>query len=147
MFMEKLKLDGRVAVVTGGGRSIGLSCCRALAEAGAKVVIADFDARVAEAGQAELKKEGFDTDTVLMDVTKPDQVEKAAAELEKRHGHVDILVANAGIARGALILEVNRKPVTSPEQIKQALQDNPGKPLLLLVRHKDATRYLALKPE
>jgi serine protease Do len=55
--------------------------------------------------------------------------------------------ANAGIARGALILEVNRKPVTSPEQIKQALQDNPGKPLLLLVRHKDATRYLALKPE
>jgi len=55
--------------------------------------------------------------------------------------------ANAGIARGALILEVNRKPVTSPGQIKQALQDNPGKPLLLLVRHKDATRYLALKPE
>jgi len=55
--------------------------------------------------------------------------------------------ANAGIARGALILEVNRKPVTSPEQIKQALLDNPDRPLLLLVRHKDATRYLALKPE
>ncbi len=105
MFMEKLKLDGRVAVVTGGGRSIGLSCCRALAEAGAKVVIADFDGKVAEAGQAELKKAGFDADTVLMDVTDSAQVEKAADELDKRHGHVDILVANAGIARSGFAAE------------------------------------------
>ena len=73
--MEKLKLDGRVAVVTGGGRSIGLSCCLALAEAGAKVVIADFDAAVAESGRAEMKKAGFDGDIALMDVTKPDEVE------------------------------------------------------------------------
>ena len=103
--MEKLKLDGRVAVVTGGGRSIGLSCCLALAEAGAKVVIADFDAAVAESGRAEMKKAGFDSDIALMDVTKPEQVERAAADIEKRHGRVDILVANAGIARSGTAAE------------------------------------------
>ena len=105
MYLEKLKLDGRVAVVTGGGRSIGLACCNALAEAGAKVVIADFDRDVAESGKAELKKAGFEADTILVDVTKPDQVEKAAAEIEKRHGRVDILVANAGIARSGTAAE------------------------------------------
>ncbi|HKI51826.1 MAG TPA: DegQ family serine endoprotease [Geothermobacteraceae bacterium] len=55
--------------------------------------------------------------------------------------------ADAGIVRGSLILEVNRKPVTEPEQVQQALKENPGKPLLLLVRYKDGTRYLALKTE
>jgi serine protease Do len=54
--------------------------------------------------------------------------------------------ADAGILRGDLILEANRTPVSKPDQIMQALTDNPGKPLLLLVRHKDATRYLAIKP-
>jgi serine protease Do len=54
--------------------------------------------------------------------------------------------ADAGILRGDLILEANRTPVSKPDQIMQALTDNPGKPLLLLVRHKDTTRYLAIKP-
>lgn len=99
MYLDKLRLDGRVAVVTGGGRAIGLACCQALAEAGAKVVIADFDREVAESGRAEMKKSGFDADIVMMNVTKPDEVEKAANEIVRRHGSADILVANAGIAR------------------------------------------------
>jgi NAD(P)-dependent dehydrogenase (short-subunit alcohol dehydrogenase family) len=99
MYLEKFRLDGRVAVVTGGGRAIGLACCQALAEAGAKVVIADFDRAVAEEGRAEMKKSGQGADVVIMDVTKPEEVEKAAADIVKRHGSADILVANAGIAR------------------------------------------------
>ena len=47
MYLEKYDLSGRVAVVTGGGRAIGLACSQALAEAGAKVVIADIDPGVA----------------------------------------------------------------------------------------------------
>jgi NAD(P)-dependent dehydrogenase (short-subunit alcohol dehydrogenase family) len=99
MYLEMFKLDGRVALVTGGGRAIGLACVEALAEAGAKVIIADFDAKVAAEGQAEMKKKGHAVETVIMDVTKTDQVNKVADEVVKRHGKIDILVNNAGIAR------------------------------------------------
>jgi NAD(P)-dependent dehydrogenase (short-subunit alcohol dehydrogenase family) len=99
MYLEKLRLDGRVAVVTGGGRGIGLACCQALAESGAKVVIADFDIAVAESGQAELAKLGYAAEVVRMDVTKPAEVTARADELIARHGAVEVLVCNAGIAR------------------------------------------------
>ena len=45
MYLEKLKLDGRVAVVTGAGQGIGAACARALGEAGATVVVADMAGR------------------------------------------------------------------------------------------------------
>jgi NAD(P)-dependent dehydrogenase (short-subunit alcohol dehydrogenase family) len=99
MYMDRLRLDGRVTVVTGGGRAIGLACCQALAEAGAKIVIADIDRDVAESGRAELKKGGADAEVVVVDVTNSAEVTAAADRLVQSHGHVDILVANAGIAR------------------------------------------------
>jgi NAD(P)-dependent dehydrogenase (short-subunit alcohol dehydrogenase family) len=99
MFAEKLRLDGRVAVVTGGGRGIGLSCAEALAENGATVVIADIDAGVAEQGRAELHAKGYTVEIRQLDVTKPDAVEAFAETVCRDHGRVDILVANAGIAR------------------------------------------------
>lgn len=98
MYMEKLKLDGRTAVVTGGGRSIGLACCHALAEAGARVIIADLDPEIAATGQAELAEKGIEAEVVQLDVTKPDDVEAVAADLNAKYD-IDILVANAGIAR------------------------------------------------
>ena len=99
MYLEKLKLDGKVAVVTGGGRAIGLACSTALAEAGAKVIIADVDPAVAASGQADLRKLGFHAETVQMDVTNSRQVTEVADQLVAKHHHVDILVNNAGIAR------------------------------------------------
>lgn len=99
MYLEKLKLDGRIAVVTGGGRAIGLACVTALAEAGAKVVIAEIDPDVAASGRAELRKKGLDADVVSMDVTNSAEVTKVADALAAKHGRIDILVNNAGIAR------------------------------------------------
>ncbi len=55
--------------------------------------------------------------------------------------------AEAGIERGDLIQEVNRKPVSSPQDFGKALQNNGKKPILLLVRHGDAPRYVAIRPE
>ena len=69
MYLEKFKLGGRTAVVTGAGQGIGLACAEALAEAGAKVVIADRDPKVAEQGHAGLKAKGFEAEILIMDVT------------------------------------------------------------------------------
>ncbi|QJP16121.1 SDR family oxidoreductase [Starkeya sp. ORNL1] len=99
MYLEMFKLSGRTALVTGGGRGIGLACVEALSEAGAKVVIADFDAGVAEEGRAAMKAKGYDPEVVLMDVTNPTRVTEVADDLARKHGKIDILVNNAGIAR------------------------------------------------
>ena len=97
MYLEKLRLDGRVAVVTGGGGGIGLACVMALAEAGAHVVVADLDAALARAGAAAAVGAGGTAEGVAMDVTDAAAVAEAAAGMVGRHGRIDILVCNAGI--------------------------------------------------
>jgi len=99
MFFEKFRMDGKVAVVTGGGRGIGLACCEALAEAGATVVIVDREAAIAEAGKAALADKGHTAESHVLDVTDSAAVDGLAETIIARHGHVDALVANAGIAR------------------------------------------------
>jgi NAD(P)-dependent dehydrogenase (short-subunit alcohol dehydrogenase family) len=99
MYLEKFRLGGRVALVTGGGQAIGLATVEALAEAGAKVVIADVSPANAETGRDAMKKKGYAVEVALMDVTRPAEVAKVADDVVKRHGKIDILVNNAGIAR------------------------------------------------
>jgi len=99
MYLEKFRLDGKTAVVTGAGQGIGLACAEALAEAGAKVVIADRDRGLAEAGCASLKAKGLDVEIAMMDVTNSGRVAEVADQLASRYGAIDILVNNAGIAR------------------------------------------------
>jgi NAD(P)-dependent dehydrogenase (short-subunit alcohol dehydrogenase family) len=99
MYLEMFKLTGRTALVTGGGQGIGLACAEALAEADARVIIADRDARLAEGAKAALRAKGAEAETVIMDVTDSARVTEVADELVSRHGKIDILVNNAGIAR------------------------------------------------
>jgi NAD(P)-dependent dehydrogenase (short-subunit alcohol dehydrogenase family) len=98
MYLEKYDLANRVAVITGGGRNIGLACALALAEAGAKIIIAEIDPEVAAAGQRELTQAGFESEVLRLDVTNPAEVNAAADQVVSRHGGVDILVCNAGVA-------------------------------------------------
>src|SRR5947207_15521162 len=98
MYLEKFRLDKKTAVVTGAGQGIGLACAEALAEAGAKVVIADRDPQLADAGRASLKAKGLDAEIAIMDVTDPTRVSEVADQLTSRCGRDDILVNNAGIA-------------------------------------------------
>ncbi|MGE0116346.1 MAG: SDR family NAD(P)-dependent oxidoreductase [Dongiaceae bacterium] len=99
MYLEKYRLDGRVAVVTGGGQGIGLACAQALAEAGAKVVVVELVPERAAAAAADLRKLGLDVASVPLDVTRSADVDMAAARIEQENGPVEILVNNAGVAR------------------------------------------------
>ena len=99
MYLEMFKLDGKTALVTGGGQGIGLACVEALAEAGARTIIADRDQAIADKGRAELKAKGLDAEVMKLDVTDASAVTKAADEAAARYGKIDILVNNAGIAR------------------------------------------------
>jgi NAD(P)-dependent dehydrogenase (short-subunit alcohol dehydrogenase family) len=102
MYLEKYNLKGRLAVVTGGGQAIGLACVEALAEAGAKVVIADHNAAVAEQGRDEMKRKGYACEIANVDVTDSKAIEALADQLGRAHGNVDILINNAGIARSEI---------------------------------------------
>ena len=97
MYREKFDLRGSRALVTGGGRGIGLACAEALGEHGAAIVIADIDAAVLESGRATLAAKAVAAEAHRLDVTDSRAVERLAAELNAQ-APVDILIANAGIA-------------------------------------------------
>jgi len=99
MYLDRFRLEGRVAVVTGGAQAIGLACVEALSEAGAHVYIADRNPAAAAEGRAAIAAKGYKADFIEMDVTNSAQVDAAAAQVLQDKGRVDILVCNAGIAR------------------------------------------------
>ena len=99
MYLEKLRLDGRTAFVTGGAQGIGFACAQALAEAGARVTLADRDEAALEEAAGNLSALGVTCRTVVLDVTDTSAVDAAAAQMIAEEGRVDILVNNAGIAR------------------------------------------------
>ena len=100
-YQKKFRLDGEHAVVTGGGRAIGLCCVEALAEAGAAVVVierAEADAREALA----LRQKGYDIDLRIGDVTDSARMEAIATELADGGRAATILVNNAGIGQSGI---------------------------------------------
>lgn len=104
--MDYLDLTGRVAIVTGAGRGIGLAIARRLADAGAAIVVADIDAAGAEMVTAELTAAGGTAAAVTADVAAPASVEALMRTAIERFGGIDILVNNAGIVgRTAAIQE------------------------------------------
>ncbi len=91
-YLGALRLDGRVALVTGGAAGIGEATARALAQAGAIVVVSDLDGPAAEAVAADLAP-GW---ALALDVTDEAAIEAGIAQVLGRHGRLDILVNNAG---------------------------------------------------
>lgn len=89
------RLDGKVAIVTGGARSIGAAFAKGLAAEGAKVVIADIDA--ADETLGIIKQAGGEAMAVRTDVTSEADCENMVAEAVAAYGRLDILVANAGL--------------------------------------------------
>jgi 3-oxoacyl-[acyl-carrier protein] reductase len=94
--MAESLLDQRVAVVTGAGQGIGREIARSLAGHGARVVLADIDAGLADQAATEIGGIG-----VACDVTSEEQVHELVAEAVRTFGRLDVFVNNAGITRDA----------------------------------------------
>jgi 3-oxoacyl-[acyl-carrier protein] reductase len=104
------RLDGKVAVVTGGSRGIGRACAEALAAQGAHVVITYVrGAEEAAKVVAAIQEKGGKAEAIGFDVGDMKASEDAIADVAKRHGRLDILVANAGIAIDGLLLRVKEE--------------------------------------
>lgn len=100
-YQEKFRLDGERAVVTGGGRAIGLCCVEALAEAGAAVVVIERDEADAR-GAFALRDKGYHIDLRIGDVTDSARMEAIATELADGGHAATILVNNAGIGQSGI---------------------------------------------
>lgn len=95
--LEKMRLDGKKAFVTGGARGIGKSIAQALCEAGADVAIVDVDITEAEKTAAALAKLGTRTMAISTDVTDPDAVNAMVAKIVAEWGELNVAFCNAGI--------------------------------------------------
>jgi NAD(P)-dependent dehydrogenase (short-subunit alcohol dehydrogenase family) len=87
----------QIALVTGANRGLGLETARRLARAGVRTIVGARDAERGERAAAELRADGLDAESVVLDVDSDDSIRAAAEEIAERHGRLDILVNNAGI--------------------------------------------------
>ncbi|MFI6407516.1 SDR family NAD(P)-dependent oxidoreductase [Streptomyces sp. NPDC050548] len=112
------RLNGRVAIVTGGGSGIGRASAEVLAAAGARVVVADLDEEGAETTVAHIKEQGGEAVARRVDVADPTAVNDLVDGTVSGLGRLDVLVNNAGI--------MIRRPLTElpPEEFDRVLSVN-----------------------
>jgi len=98
MYLEKFRLDGRIAFLTGAARGIGYCTAEAYAEAGATVIVSDLTEDAVGQAVASLRAKGFRAHGQVLDVTDAAACEEAARRANMNVGNVDVVLANAGIA-------------------------------------------------
>lgn len=104
--MDLFRLDGKTAIVTGGGRGLGALIAEAFAEAGANVVVCSRKLEACEEVSEKLKSLGVRSLALTCDVTNPQDVKNVIAKTMEEFGTVDILVNNSGATWGAPAAEM-----------------------------------------
>ncbi len=107
--MTAKRLEGRVALVTGGARGIGRAICEKLASEGATIAMVDILLDVAEKTASEFKAKGYEAMAVAANVAKFEEAEAAVKAVADKYGKIDILVNNAGITRDTLMMKMTEQ--------------------------------------
>lgn len=113
------RLEGRVAVVTGGARGIGFGIAERLAREGAAVTLADIKFKTAQDAAQRLTVAGLDAAAVEVDIGDDDSVRALASAVDSRHGRCDILVNNAAIQDLSPIDELTMARYQSVTRVNQ----------------------------
>ena len=103
--MELFRIDGKIAIVTGGAGYIGKPISKALAEAGAQVIIASRDKKKCETYASDLKEKGLKAEGMSLDLADENSIENFVKKIYKKYGTIDILVNNAVSREGMKDLE------------------------------------------
>jgi NAD(P)-dependent dehydrogenase (short-subunit alcohol dehydrogenase family) len=115
--------QGKIALVTGANRGIGLETARQLAQAGVKVIAGARDEIKAVRTANALAAEGYAVVPLALDVTKPADIERAVKTIGEKYGRLDILVNNAGVfAEGSW--EHNNSGTVSPAVLRKTFDAN-----------------------
>jgi 3-oxoacyl-[acyl-carrier protein] reductase len=104
-----MKLEGRVAVVTGAGRNIGEAVARLFAAEGAKVAVVDLDRPRGERTVAAIKSAGGTAEPFVTDVAKASEVKALVKAVVERFGRIDILVNNVAVSDNKTILDITEE--------------------------------------
>lgn len=104
-----LGLDGKVAIVTGSARGLGVATARRLAQEGARVVITDINAELAQATAERLRNEGLAAHCIVGDITKAADVQRLVDETVAHFGGVHVLVNNAGAPRDKYLVKMTEE--------------------------------------
>jgi NAD(P)-dependent dehydrogenase (short-subunit alcohol dehydrogenase family) len=102
-----MRLDGRIAVVTGAGQGMGKEIAKVLAELGAIVVIGEINPATGETAAAEIRRAGGKADYRELDVRSTASVHGLADHIRRTYGGLDIAINNAGIVKNAATLDTS----------------------------------------
>ncbi len=112
--IDQFRLDGKVAMVTGGSKGIGMFYSAALADAGAYVVVADIDPQTVVETTARLNRKHPDRILgIQMDVSSRENIQDAVRQIDQRWGRLDILVNNAALFA---VLQAGESPWLIPDE-------------------------------
>jgi 3-oxoacyl-[acyl-carrier protein] reductase len=104
-----MRLDGKVAVVTGAGQGIGLETAKLYASEGAKIVIADINEDSGAKAVEEITSTGGTASFVRTNIAKSTEAKNLMSETQNIYGNIDILLNNAGIMRDATLLKMTEE--------------------------------------